>query len=104
MARIRMTYPTAMVLQALFAGYRYGFDIARVAGLRPGSVYQILHRLEDAGLVTGRWEDADAARDDGRPSRRYYEMLPDAAPLLDEARGRFPALERVPGGAGPELA
>lgn len=104
MARIRMTYPTAMVLQALAAGYRYGFDIARVAGLRPGSVYQILHRMEDAGLATGRWEDADTARDDGRPSRRYYELLPDAAPMLADARARFPALERVPDGAGAERA
>ncbi len=99
MALIRMTYPTAMVLQALAAGYRYGFDIAQVAGLRPGSVYQILHRLEEAGLASAHWEDAGNARDEGRPSRRYYELLPQADDLLATARARFPALDQVPNGA-----
>jgi len=96
---IRMTYPTAMVLQALAAGHRYGFDVAGAAGLRPGSVYQILHRLEDLGLTRASWEDAERARAEGRPSRRYYVLAPNAGPLVDEARRRFPALGSVPGGA-----
>jgi len=95
-----MTYPTAMVLQALDAGYRYGFDIAQVAGLRPGSVYQILHRLEEGSLADADWEDADIARDEGRPSRRYYVLAPGAAPLVEEAKRRFPSLAQVPGAEG----
>ncbi len=90
MSRIRMTYPTGMVLQALAAGYRYGFDIASVTGVRPGSVYQILHRLEEAGLAEGAWEDAALARAEGRPSRRYYRLSSDADGAVAEARGRFP--------------
>ena len=86
-----MTYPTAMVLQALEAGYRYGFDIAQAVGLRPGSVYQILHRLEEAGLVSAQWEDADTAREEGRPSRRYYGLHDHARPLVEEAVRRMPA-------------
>lgn len=101
---IRMTYPTAMVLQALAGGHRYGFEIAEAAGLRPGSVYQILRRLEEAGLVTGEWEEAEIAHDEGRPARRYYRLTPEADPELERARSRYPALERVPGTPGPEHA
>jgi DNA-binding PadR family transcriptional regulator len=94
---IRMTYATAMVLQALAAGYRYGFDIAAAASLRPGSVYQILHRLEESKLVVGAWEEADRARSEGRPSRRYYALTESAEPLVAESRRRFPGLEHAPG-------
>lgn len=100
-ASFRMTYPTAMVLQALDAGYRYGFEIADVVGLRPGSVYQVLRRLEDAGYAEGRWEDAEEAHREGRPPRRYYALdLRAAPPLLERARGRFPGLASVPGYPG----
>jgi DNA-binding PadR family transcriptional regulator len=93
-----MTYPTAMVLQALETGRLYGFEIAEVVGLRPGSVYQVLRRLEDAGFVEGRWEDARRAQQEGRPPRRYYRLKTAAArPLLEEARLRFPTLSQVPG-------
>jgi len=97
MTDIRMTYPTAMVLQALAAGHRYGFDIATAAGLRPGAVYQILHRLEEAKLASGAWEDPKAARTEGRPSRRYYKLSRAAEPVLAEARRRFPDLAAAPG-------
>lgn len=94
---IRMTYATSMVLQALRAGYRYGFDMAAAASLRPGAVYQILHRLEDEKLVTAHWEDADLARRERRPARRYYALTEAGQPLVEEARQRFPGIEHVPG-------
>ncbi|MEZ4587063.1 MAG: PadR family transcriptional regulator [Gemmatimonadales bacterium] len=97
MTDIRMTYPTAMVLQALAAGHRYGFEIATAVGLRPGAVYQILHRLEEARLVSGAWEDPREARSEGRPSRRYYRLGRAAEPLVTEARRRFPDLTAAPG-------
>ncbi|HZD06123.1 MAG TPA: PadR family transcriptional regulator, partial [Longimicrobiales bacterium] len=79
--------------------------IADVVGLRPGSVYQVLRRLEDAGYAKGRWEDAERAHEEGRPPRRYYALDPGTAPaLLEHVRTRFPDLESVPGsgGMGPE--
>lgn len=96
---IRMTYATSMVLQALHAGFRYGFDIAAAASLRPGAVYQILHRLEEEKLVTAHWEDAAMARTERRPPRRYYALRASAEPLVAEARRRFPGLEHAPGSA-----
>jgi DNA-binding PadR family transcriptional regulator len=96
MDAFRLTYPTAMVLQALDAGQRYGFEIADTTGLRPGSVYQVLRRLEAHGLVTGAWENAEIAHGEGRPPRRYYRLRArSAAGVLAEARRRYPALEIV---------
>lgn len=102
--KIRMTYPTAMVLQGLDSGHRYGFEIAEAAGLRPGSVYQILRRLEKAGLVRGKWEEAEIAHGDGRPARRYYRLTSEAESELERARSTYPAPERMPGTPGPERA
>lgn len=84
----RLTRPTALVLQALDRGLGHGFDIADATGLRGGTVYPILRRLERLGLVTGQWEDPEVGRAEGRPARRYYRILPAAGPVLAEARAR----------------
>lgn len=87
---VRMTEATAFVVQALAAGLRHGFDIAAATGLRGGTVYPILRRLERAGLVEGRWEDPALGREEGRPARRYYSLRGSAAPVLEEAKRRHP--------------
>jgi PadR family transcriptional regulator, regulatory protein PadR len=51
----------------------YGLEIGRAAGVRSGSLYPILDRLEQAGLLVGEWEDADP-RSTRRPRRRYYML------------------------------
>lgn len=93
MSAMRMTYSTAAVLHALDGGHRYGFEISRVTGLRRGTVYPILRRLEDAGLVTSRWEEPEAPRAAGRPPRKYYELEAAAGPLVERARDRYPLPE-----------
>lgn len=90
MGRIRMTYATARVLQALDEGISHGFDIAEATGLRGGTVYPILRRLEEDGLVASSWEAASIGRREGRPSRKYYRLLKAARRVVDEARERFP--------------
>ena len=90
MSGIRMTYATAAVLQALAAGYQYGFDIVEAIGVRGGTVYPLLRRLEAHGLVSAEWEDAAIGREEGRPSRKYYRLTADANPLLATAASRFP--------------
>ncbi len=89
---IRMTYASAMVLQALDLGSRHGFDIIDATCLRSGTVYPLLRRFEDANLVRSEWEDVEIARAENRPSRKYYELTSDARPMLELARSRYPAL------------
>lgn len=90
----RITYSTAMVLEAIDSGYVYGFDIMDATGLPSGTVYPALRRLERDGLLDSRWEDSDQAHAEQRPARRYYELATDGEAVLDTARDRFPALQR----------
>jgi hypothetical protein len=53
-APIRRTYPTTLILTALAAGYRYGFDIMDATGLPSGTVHPALRRMQDARLVRVR--------------------------------------------------
>ena len=88
---IRMTYASAMVLQALDRGSRHGFDIIDATRLRSGTVYPLLRRFEDASLVRSEWEDVEIARGENRPPRKYYELTSAAQPMVDLARSRYPA-------------
>lgn len=72
-----MTPQTIAVLRVLLedpAAPRYGLDIARVSGLKTGTLHPILRRLEQAGLIESFWEDPADHEDEGRPRRRYYRF------------------------------
>lgn len=78
---MRITVPTARVLAALLAepdADRYGLDIMQATGLASGTLYPILHRLQEAGWLSATWEDADPAAQ-GRPVRRYYRLTAEGA-------------------------
>jgi len=91
----RITLPTAMVLLAVSRNYRYGFDISDATGLPSGTVYPVLRRLEDAGLLRSRWEAVENARAEQRPPRRYYEITGAGAEALQEALARHPEVLRA---------
>jgi DNA-binding PadR family transcriptional regulator len=75
MADVRITVPVLKVLQAFIAAGEslYGLELSDQTGLKSGTLYPVLARLEEAGWVTSAWEDTDP-RDVGRPRRRYYEL------------------------------
>lgn len=95
---IRMTYLTGVVLEAIASGFRYGFDIMDATGIPDGTVYPALRRLEKAGLLDARWEDATEAASRNRPARKYYRLTPEGREALDAARARFPGVGRTFGG------
>ncbi|HEX5475482.1 MAG TPA: helix-turn-helix transcriptional regulator [Vicinamibacterales bacterium] len=92
MARFHFTYPTALVLQALADGARYGFDIADRTGLQTGTVYPVLRRLDALSFVRSQWESERTARRDQRPARRYYELTAAGSAALAAAQDRFEGL------------
>jgi PadR family transcriptional regulator, regulatory protein PadR len=89
---MNLTYPTALVLQALARGYHYGFDIMDATALPSGTVYPILRRLEREALVSAQWEDSAIAHDEQRPPRRYYTLTAAGHAVLETAIARY----RVP--------
>ena len=81
---------TIKVLRALAADpaqWRYGYDLATEVHLKSGSLYPILVRLADRGLLESAWEPGPA----GRPPRHLYRLT--AAGLDEVARL---AAERAP--------
>ena len=51
----------------------YGLEVVRASGVPAGTSYAILRRLEDEGLLDGRWEQI-SPEDEGRPPRLYYRL------------------------------
>jgi PadR family transcriptional regulator PadR len=70
----RPSAQTIAVLQALAeepAAWRYGYELCQRLGLKAGSVYPILMRLADRGLLETAWEPAPPP---GRPPRHLYRL------------------------------
>jgi DNA-binding PadR family transcriptional regulator len=94
MGRGYLSYTTALILQALDNGYRYGFEVMTITGLASGTVYPALRRLEDAGFVVSKWERQSVAQAAQRPARKYYEVTKAGQAALAEVLQRFRLLEQ----------
>jgi PadR family transcriptional regulator len=86
-AHRRHSTQTVAVLRALAADsgrWRHGYDLAGEVGLKSGSLYPILMRLTDQGLLESRWELDPPL---GRPTRHLYRVTAAgiAAALADDA-------------------
>ena len=53
------------------AAWGHGYDLARETGLKSGTLYPILVRLEQQGWLEARWEEEPAP---GRPRRHLYRL------------------------------
>jgi PadR family transcriptional regulator, regulatory protein PadR len=88
------------VLKALHghpAEWRYGYDLARETGLASGTLYPLLARLCDQGLLEARWEDDVPG---GRPRRHLYRLTGDGAMIAVEVAKTAPAGGQAAPGAG----
>jgi PadR family transcriptional regulator, regulatory protein PadR len=100
MARLNLTYPTALVLKALALGFHYGFDIMDATGLPSGTVYPILRRLDREALLGSSWEKHATAQQEQRPPRRYYQITGAGERMLANAIARYPTLDQAVGRDG----
>lgn len=82
----RPSAQTAAVLHALAQkprDWRYGYDLCQELDLKAGSVYPILMRLADRGLLATSWETGIEA---GRPPRHLYRLTRSGLDLVAELR------------------
>ncbi|RCG31918.1 PadR family transcriptional regulator [Sphaerisporangium album] len=92
-ARTLLTRATASVLSALLASpdrALYGLQLLRATGLKSGTLYPMLHRLQARGWLSSHLEDADP-EDEGRLRRRYYQLTPAGAELARTRLADLPA-------------
>jgi PadR family transcriptional regulator PadR len=92
---MKLTGPMERVLRVFLedpVAPRYGYDLMKAARLPSGTLYPMLSRLQDEGLVTSRWEDR-AADGSGRPPRKYYQLTGDGVRVAraELARAARPA-------------
>jgi DNA-binding PadR family transcriptional regulator len=79
----------ALILSALQAGPRHGYQLAldieeRSGGrfsFKHGTLYPILHKLEKEGLIEGAWSDEGQ-----RGKRKRYRMTKDGKAYLRDLR------------------
>ncbi len=81
----RMTVQTLAVLSTMLEDeFRewYGLQLTAATGIKSGTLYPTLARLETARWLASTWEDVDPAIE-GRPRRRLYRLTGEGA---DSAR------------------
>ena len=87
------------VLALLELQPRFGLDLVRelsaADGLltSDGTVYPLLNRLRDAGLVTSEWQD-----NEGERARRYYSITPAGKETLAGFRSDWDQFSATVGG------
>lgn len=65
---------TRILLTALLerpGTWRHGYDLSKETGLRSGTLYPLLMRLSEQGLLEQRWQDAERP---GLPPRHVYRL------------------------------
>jgi DNA-binding PadR family transcriptional regulator len=103
---IRITSPLLDVAEVFLQAFDdnaelHGWAIIKAVKRSGPTVYGVLDRLEDAGWITGRWEDQHP--EPNKPRRRFYQLTPtghDAVrALVAERRPEVlnPALRPAPG-------
>jgi PadR family transcriptional regulator, regulatory protein PadR len=86
------TIAVVLALAETPSAWRYGYELCQQLGLKAGSVYPILMRLADRGLLETAWE-GDAPS--GRPPRHLYRLTGPGRSLAAELREASRAAGRV---------
>jgi PadR family transcriptional regulator PadR len=102
-SRAELSAQTLSVLEALCeepSQWRHGYALARQTGLKSGTLYPILIRLADRGLVEACWEEEPVP---GRPRRHLYRLTPDglASAAAALAAAELAAAELAPAKVRP---
>jgi len=61
--------------------WQHGYELSKLTGLKSGTLYPILMRLSDQGLLVSRWKDAERP---GRPPRHVYRLTATGLALARE--------------------
>lgn len=93
----------ALVLAVLEAGETHGFDLLKrlqqqgegAFALKEGTIYPVLYRLEQSGMVSARWEDDNSDR--RGPRRRLYKLTRKGQRTLTTARDQWSQFVSVMG-------
>ena len=75
-----------MLLDAISAHtpqWRHGYDLIKQTGLASGTLYPLLMRMTDQGLVEAEWREPERL---GRPARHVYRLTAAGMALAHAAK------------------
>jgi PadR family transcriptional regulator, regulatory protein PadR len=72
--------------------WRYGYQLCQQLDIKPGSLYPILMRLTDRGLLEATW-DTDVPA--GRPPRHLYRLTGSGREMATDLAADVPATAPV---------
>lgn len=89
--RPNTSHQTRALLGALLdqpQAWRHGYGLSKETGLKSGTLYPLLMRLSEQGLLEASWQDAERP---GLPPRHVYRLTAAGIALaLEQARGETP--------------
>lgn len=94
--RSNISPQTRMVLSALAAqpqAWRYGYDLTKETGLKSGTLYPLLIRLADQGLLETEWRPA---LQPGRPPRHACRLTGAGLVLAQSQPAASIPAQRIP--------
>ncbi len=73
----RRSSPQARILFAALleqpCAWRHGYELSKQTGVKAGTLYPLLMRLSDQGLLAAEWREPEHR---GRPPRHVYRLTP----------------------------
>jgi PadR family transcriptional regulator, regulatory protein PadR len=72
-----------LILAALLEArgeWSHGYELARYANVKSGTLYPLLIRLEEQGYLEAEWQQPKAG---GRPPRHAYRLTPNGVRLAE---------------------
>jgi DNA-binding PadR family transcriptional regulator len=72
--------------------WRHGYDLSKETGLKSGTLYPLLMRLSEQGLLESRWQEPERS---GLPPRHVYRLTATGLALAREQELEAVAAERV---------
>jgi PadR family transcriptional regulator, regulatory protein PadR len=90
------TYTVLHALLQTHPTWKYGYDLSKATSLKSGTLYPILRRLHEQGLLSASWEENPIA---GRPPRHIYQLTPQGLQVAnsrpDQTNSIITALPRL---------
>jgi PadR family transcriptional regulator, regulatory protein PadR len=77
---------TRLLLTAMLEeprAWHYGYELSKATGLTSGTLYPLLMRLSDRGLLDSEWRDPQR---NGRPARHAYRLTAGGLQLARESQ------------------
>lgn len=95
MRRTREASPQTVTLLAVLldepAEWHHGYDLSKRTGLKSGTLYPVLMRLKELGMLESEWRPPERT---GTPPRHEYRLTPQG---VEYARSNT-SLKRIAGG------